>query len=93
MERNSFSILLLVLMVHLSLFKQFHFDIKLCSISVFTKFQLHILRHCDGIKPDKYLFYLCSLLSSLFDTVVASAISLLQYQLKYLSSKTFCEFI
>jgi len=28
------------------------------SVSVFSQIQLHVLRHSDGFKPDKCLFYL-----------------------------------
>jgi len=45
------------------------------SVSVFIKFQLHILRHCDGIKPDKYLFYLCSIVVSNEETTLIGRIS------------------
>ena len=52
--------------MHLSLVKQFHFDIKLCTVYLFLiKFQLHILRHCGSIKPDKYLLYLWSIIGSI----------------------------
>jgi len=27
------------------------------NVSVVTKFQLHILRHCDGIRPDSVLVF------------------------------------
>jgi len=87
-ERNSFSILLLVLMVHLCSVKHFHFDIKLCTVYHFSlNFRYTFLSTVMVSYQTNICFTYSALLGLLFDTVVASIISLLQYQLKYLSSK------
>jgi hypothetical protein len=91
-ERNSYSILLLVLMVHLSLVKQFHFDIKFCTVYLFSlNFSYTFLGSVMVSNQTNICFTCAAILGLLLDTVVATVISLLQYQLKYLSSETFCE--
>jgi hypothetical protein len=93
-EKNSFSILLLVLMVHLCLVKQFHFDIKVCTVYLFSfNFSYTFLGTVTVSNQTNICFTCAALLGLLFDAAVASVISLLQYLLKYLSSKTFCELL
>jgi len=81
-------------MVHLSLVKQFHFHIKLCTVYLFSlNFGYTFLGAVMVSHQTNICFTCAALLGLLFDTVVASVISLLQYQLKYLPSDTFCELL
>ena len=93
-ERNSCSILLLVLMVHLSLVKQFHFDIRLCTVYLFSlNFSYTFLGTVMVSNQINTCFTCAAVLGLLFDAVAASVIFLLQYQLKYLCSEMFCELL
>ena len=91
-ERNSFSILLLVLMVHLSLVKQFDFDIKLCTVYQFSlNLNFTFLGTMIVSKERNTCFTYSALLGLLFDTVVVPGTYLLLHQMKYLSTKIICE--
>jgi hypothetical protein len=74
------------------IFSQFHFDIRLHIMYQFSQNLNFTFLGTMIVSKQRNTYFTCAtLLCLLFGTVVVPATSLLQYQMKYLSTKIYCE--